>query len=235
MKKEDIKTLTLPEYYKLLLDFYQGKKYQGKIVKLACVGSWRPSWWYLIPAGVHDPDYYIDTIWEVEPMMKHMFRDKDEYLKNVNRSSFEDAAGMMIRCIFHEDEIVYQAWGTVPKDKEGLEKKVAEIMYYSDHDTFLGFRMDPFSFVKPFKIKDEKYIDDGHNDPEIRKYNLAEENYRVFYITMSPEKFKKEEKSFLEHVDKGKYKDDFYDWEKYGNDCYQPVWKEFIKEHTDRK
>ena len=50
---------------------------------------------------------------------------------------------------------------------------------------------------------------------------------------MDPSDYLKEEKAFLDHVKTGKYKDDFYDWERYNKekDNFSDVWKEFLKEN----
>ena len=103
----------------------------------------------------------------------------------------------------------------------------------SETDLFFGFRRDPYTFVEEKKIKDGEYIDTGRDDPEVRKYNTDENNYRVFYVEMEPEEFLKEEKQFLDHVDTGVYKDDFYTWDRgKDDDSFTPMWKEFLKENT---
>ena len=96
----------------------------------------------------------------------------------------------------------------------------------------MGFRTDPYSFVAKYKIKDEKYIDDGRDDPEVREYNVKEDNYRVFYVTMDVAEFLEEEKRYLEHVKTGTYHDDFItqDGTEYE---HSEIWQEFLNENTD--
>jgi len=233
MKKSDIKSLTLPDYWVFLCDVLEGKKCQGKVIKLVSVGMWGTEWTYIVPNGIKTTDEYLDAVWEYEPLMKRYFNNKEEMLAQAVRSQWDDCSAVFVRCIFREDEIAYQCVSTFPKDHDGIVDAVASLMHYSETDLFFGFRRDPYTFIEEKKIKDGEYIDDGRHDPEVRKYNTDENNYRVFYVEMEPEEFLKEEKAFLDHVKTGEYKDDFYVWERYKDtDGFSKVWKEFLKENT---
>ena len=225
MKKEDIKVLTLPEYFKFLEEFFKGKVCQRKIVKLICrTGDWT----YLVPPGIHDTDFYIKTWWETDKFLQRQCPNADEILKKVDRAYFTEDSGKMIRCLFREDEVVYQP-SVVPLDNKGLKKFIKNLRKQSSTSLFLGFRMDPYSFVAKFKLKDGKYIDQGTFSPEVKKYNLDENNYRVFYITLGKDEFLKEEKRYLEHAKIGSYYDDFIS----SSLEFTEPWKEFIKENTN--
>ena len=233
MKKSDIKSLTLPDYWVFLCNVLEGKKCQGKVIKLVSVGMWGTEWTYIVPNGIKTTDEYLDAVWEYEPLMRRYFNNKEEMLAQAVRSQWDDCSAVGVRCIFREDEIAYQCVSTFPKDHDGILDAVANLMHYSETDLFFGFRRDPYTFIEKKKIKDGEYIDDGRDDPEVRKYNTDENNYRVFYVEMEPEEFLKEEKAFLDHVKTGKYKDDFYVWERYKDtDGFSKVWKEFLKENT---
>ena len=233
MKKEDIKTLTLLDYFKFLCNFLEGKVSKGKVIKLVGVGMWGTEWTYLVPNGIKTTSEYLDAVWEYEPIIRHYCSSKDEMLNVAVKERWDNCSAVGVRCIFREDEITYQCMSTFPKDHDGILNEVAELMHYSETDLFFGFRRDPYTFIEEKKIKDGKYIDDGHDDPEVRKYNTDENNYRVFYVEMEPEEFLKEEKQFLEHVKTGVYKDDFYTWDRgKREDNFTPMWKEFLKENT---
>lgn len=225
MKKEDIKALTLPEYFKFLEEFFTGQVYQGQIVKLITRGG---DWTYLVPAGVHDTDFYIKTWWETDEFLQSQIPSVDEILKKVDRTYFTEDSGKMIRCLFRKDEVVYQPL-VVPLDNKGLKKFIKDRKQSSEKEILLGFRMDPYSFVAKFKIENGRWIDQGRNDPEVKKYNLDENNYRVFYTVLSKDKFLEEEKRYLEHAKTGSYSDDFItsDLE------FTEPWEEFLKENTD--
>ena len=225
MKKEDIKVLTLPEYFKFLEEFFKGQIYQGKIVKLVCQNG---DWTYLVPPGVHDADFYIRTWWETDEFLQSQFHSVDEILKKIDRTHFTEDSGKMIRCLFRKDEVVYQP-EIVPLDNKGLKNFIEGRKYYSGSNIFLGFRMDPYSFVAKYKLVDGKWIDQGRYDPEIRKYNLDENNYRVFYTVLGKDKFLKEEKRYLEHAKTGSYHDDFIS----SSLEFTKPWLEFLKENTD--
>lgn len=236
MKKSDIKSLTLPDYWVFLCDVLEGKKCQGKVIKLVSVGMWGTEWSYLVPNGTKTTSEYLDAVWEYEPLIRHYYSSKDEMLKAAVKEKWGNCSAVEVRCIFRENEITYQCVSTFPKDHDGILDAVANLMHYSETDLFFGFRRCPYTFVEEKKIKDGKYIDDGRNDPEVRKYNTDENNYRVFYVEMEPEEFLKEEKKFLDHVKTGKYKDDFYTWDRNKReDNFTPMWKEFLEENTKLK
>ena len=228
MKKEDIKILTLPEYYKFLEEFFSGRIYQGKVVKLICRGMLSLDWTYLIPPGVHDTDYYAKIWWETDDFLQREIPTYEEMLKKLNKSYFTSDRGMMIRCLFNEKDVIYQPF-PIPTSSKGLKERIKDIKRLSDTDIFMGFRTDPYTFVAKYKLLDEKYIDDGHTNPEIRDYNANEDNYRVFYITMDVDKFLEEEKRYLEHGKTGTYHDDFITPELE----HSEVWQEFLDENTD--
>ena len=233
MKKSDIKSLTLPDYWVFLCDVLEGKKCQGKVIKLVSVGMWGTEWTYIVPNGIKTTSEYLDAVWEYEPLMRRYFNNKEEMLAQAVQSQWDDCSAVFVRCMFRENEIDYQCVSTFPKDHDGILNAVAELMHYSETDLFFGFRRCPYTFIEKKKIKDGKYVDTGRDDPEVRKYNTDENNYRVFYVEMEPEEFLKEEKKFLDHVKTGKYKDDFYVWEKYKDiDGFSKVWKEFLKKNT---
>lgn len=234
MRKEDIKSLTLPDYWVFLCDVLEGRKCQGKVIKLVSVGLWGPEWTYIVPNGIKTTDEYLDLIWKYEPLMKHYCSTKEEMISHAERSQWDDCSAVFVRCMFREDEVAYQCIECMPKDHEGILNAIATKMSYSESDLFFGFRRDPYTFVEEKKTTKDGYIDQGRDDPETRKYNIDENNYRVFYVEMDPDEYLKEEKKFLEHVETGKYKDDFYDWEKYNKekDNFSAVWKEFLKENT---
>ena len=233
MKKSDIKSLTLPDYWVFLCNVLEGKKCQGKVIKLVGVGLWGTEWTYIVPNGIKTTFEYLDAVWEYEPLMRRYFNNKEEMLAQADQSRWDNCSAVLVRCMFREDEIGYQCVSTLPKDHDGILDAVAELMHYSETDLFFGFRRDPYTFIEEKKIKNGKYIDDGHNDPVVRKYNTNENNYRVFYVEMEPDEFLKEEKQFLEHVKTGKYKDDFYTWDRgKREDNFTPMWKEFLKENT---
>lgn len=233
MKKEDIKTLTLKDYFVFLCRFLEGKEYQGKVIKLVSVGVWGTEWTYLVPNGVKTTSEYLDLIWEYEPLVRRWYSSKEEMIKNTAVERWDNCSAVGVRCIFSEKEVTYQCVSTFPKDEEGIVHEVAELMGYSESDLFFGFRRPPYTFIEEKKIKDGKYIDDGNDDPEVRKYNTDENNYRVFYVVMEPEDYLKEEKQFLDHLKSGVYKDDFYTWDR-AKDIgeYTSMWKEFLKENT---
>ena len=225
MKKEDIKVLTLPEYFKFLEEFFKGQIYQGKVIKLICHNG---DWTYLVPPGVHSADFYIKTWWETDGFLQHQCPSVEEILKNANRDYFTEDSGQMIRCLFREDDVVYQPT-PVPLDDKGLKEFIKDRKHYSETDIFLGFRMDPYSFVAKYKLVDGKWIDQGRYDPDIRKYNLDENNYRVFYTVLGKDKFLKEEKRYLDHTKTGSYYDDFVS----SSLEFTEPWLEFLKENTD--
>ena len=233
MKKEDIKILTLPEYFAFLCKYLEGKVSKGKVIKLVSVGLWGTEWTYIVPNGIKTTSEYLDAIWEYEPIIRHYCSSKDEMLKAVVKERWDNCSAVMVRCIFKEDEITYQCMSTFPKDHDGILNEVAELMHCYETDLFFGFRRCPYTFIEEKKIKDGEYIDTGRDDPEVRKYNTDENNYRVFYVEMEPEEFLKEERQFLEHVKTGVYKDDFYTWDRgKRDDNFTPMWKEFLKENT---
>ena len=234
MKKEDIKTLTLPDYFKFLCNFLEGKVSKGKVIKLVSVGMWGTEWSYLVPNGIKTTSEYLDAVWEYEPLVRRYCSSKDEMLEAAVKEKWDNCSAVEVRCMFREDEIGYQCVSTFPKDHDGILLEVAELMHYSETDLFFGFRRNPYTFVEEKKTtKDGKYVDVGRDDPEVRKYNTNENNYRVFYVEMEPDEFLKEEKKFLDHVKTGKYKDDFYVWDRHKDiDGYSKVWKEFLKENT---
>ena len=236
MKKSDIKSLTLPDYWVFLCNVLEGKKCQGKVIKLVSVGMWGTEWTYIVPNGIKTTDEYLDAVWEYEPLMRRYFNNKEEMLAQAVRSRWDDCSAVFVRCMFREDEIGYQCVSTFPKDHDGILNAVADLMHYSETDLFFGFRRDPYTFVEEMKTTKDDYIDQGRDDPEVRKYNTDENNYRVFYVEMEPSEFLKEEKKFLDHIKTGKYKDDFYVWEKYKDaDGFSKVWKEFLKENTKKE
>lgn len=233
MKKEDIKTLTLPDYFKFLCNFLEGKVSSGKVIKLVSAGMWGAEWTYIVLNGIKTTDEYLDAVWEYEPLMRRYFNNKEEMLAQADRSRWDNCSAVGVRCMFRENEIAYQCVSTFPKDHDDILVAVADLMHYSETDLFFGFRRDPYTFIEEKKIKDGEYVDTGRDDPEVRKYNTDENNYRVFYVEMEPSKFLKEEKQFLEHVNSGKYKDDFYAWDRNKDiDTFTPMWKEFLKENT---
>ena len=236
MKKEDIKILTLPDYFAFLCRFLEGKVSKGKVIKLVSVGMWGTEWTYLVPNGIKTTSEYLDAIWEYEPLVRHYYSSKDDMIKDARVERWNNCSAVGVRCMFREDEIGYQCASTFPKDHDGILNAVADLMHYSEADLFFGFRRDPYTFVEEKKIKDGEYIDTGRDDPEVRKYNTNENNYRVFYVEMEPSEFLKEEKQFLEHVKTGVYKDDFYTWDRGRDDnSFTPMWKEFLKENTKIK
>lgn len=233
MKKEDIKILTLPDYWVFLCDVLEGKKCQGKVIKLVSVGLWAVEWTYIVPNGIKTTDEYLDAAWEYEPLIKHYCSTKEEMLKSADRSQWDNCSAVLVRCMFKDDEVIYQCVETMPKDPKEIERAVARKMVDSKKELFFGFRRDPYTFVEEKKVTKDGYIDDGRDDPATKKYNIDENNYRVFYVEMDPSDYLKEEKAFLDHVKTGKYKDDFYDWERYNKekDNFSDVWKEFLKEN----
>ena len=233
MKKEDIKTLTLPDYFKFLCNFLEGKVSKGKVIKLVSAGLWGAEWTYLVPNGIKTTSEYLDLIWKYEPIVRRYYSSKDEMIKGAVKERWDNCSAVGVRCMFRNDEIVYQCASTFPRDHSGILDEVADLMHYSETDLFFGFRRDPYTFVEEKKVKDGEYIDTGRDDPEIAKYNADENNYRVFYVEMEPEEFLKEEKEFLEHLDTGVYKDDFYTWDRGRDDSsFTPMWEEFLKENT---
>lgn len=236
MKKEDIKILTLPEYFAFLCKYLEGKVSKGKVIKLVSVGMWGAEWTYLVPNGIKTTSEYLDLMWKYEPLLKHYYSSKDEMLKDAIKEKWDNCSAVEVRCIFRDNEIVYQCASTFPKDHDGILDSVANLMHYSETDPFFGFRRDPYTFIEEKKVKDGNYVDTGRDDPEVARYNMDENNYRVFYVEMDPSEFLKEDKEFLEHVDTGVYKDDFYTWDRSkDNNSFTPMWEEFLKENTKIK
>ena len=231
-----IKTLTVPEYFVFLTEFFEGHVCKGEIVKLVNCGMWNHVHYYLVPKKYKTPGEIVSDAWKYEPMLEVYYDNKSEYLKQVNMSVFDDISGYIIRCIFKDDEVVYQNLETFPDTLEKMERRAAEKWTEAERDLFMGFWRDPFTFVEPFKLIEGEYIDQGRNDPEVKKYNTNPDNYRVFYTEMTPDEYLDEEKRFLEHVKIGSYKDDFIIWDRSnGINEFTPEWKEFLIYNANKK
>lgn len=228
---ERINVLTVEEYYKIIDWFFSDKNPSMHVLKLVCHSIMGYDFSYLVKAGVKPNEDFTRDWYNNEPILQRYCKTFEELLEKENKELIEQSAGRLVRCLFHKDEIVYQPSYYIPKDSKARKEKIEEMKNFREKDCFMGFYGDPFTFVAEYKTKDDgKYIDDGRNNEEVKRYNRDENNYRVFYIEMTPEEFLDEDSRFLKHVETKSFNDGLIDY--HDNHCeYTEEWQNFIKEH----
>ena len=224
----NIKTLTVDEYYNFIDWFFSEENKSNNVVKLVCYGIMGYDFTYLVKNGIKsDRDFKRDW-YNNEALLQRYCKTFEELLEHENKDIVNDSAGRLVRCLFRKDEVIYQPAYYIPKDPEARKLKIEEMKVAKAKDCFMGFYSDPFTFVAKYKLKDDdKYIDDGRNDPAVKQYNRDENNYRVFYIEMTPEEFLDEDSKYLSHVENKEFKDGFVD---YSGSLYEYTeeWKNFL-------
>lgn len=231
MNKKDIKILTVDEYYKFIDWFFSNQNKSNNVVKLVCHGIMGYDFTYLVKEGVKSDRDFKKDWYNNEPILQRYCKTFDELLEKETKGLAESSAGRLVRCLFHKNEIVYQPCYYIPKDPAERKLKIEEMKSMRVKDCFLGFYGDPFTFIAEYKTKDDdKYIDDGHNNPEVSKYNRDENNYRVFYIEMTPEEFLDEDSRYLNHVETRSFNDGFINYDGSSSN-YTEEWQNFLKEN----
>lgn len=231
---KEIKTLTVDEYFNLIERFFSDdSNKKDKVIKAVFSGGMT----YLVRNGLRPDEDYIRDWYNTEPFLQHYFATFEDCLKAHSGPKVEamvkGSAGRMIRCLFRENEVVYQPGDYIPSDNKERKDKVKEFRGWSDSDTFLGFRRDPLTFVSDLRRDSRGYIDSGTKESETRNYNLAPENYRVFYVELTPEEYLKEEQEYLNHPTSGSFNDGFIEWTRgKGRWEYSQDWKEFLMKNT---
>ncbi len=223
----NIKTLTVDEYYNFIDWFFSEENKSNNVVKLVC-HSMGYNFTYLVKAGVKSNKDFTRDWYKNEPILQRHFSSLEEVFAAENETLIQSSAGRMVRCLFSKSDMCYQPAYYIPKDPAERKAKIDEMKEMMYRDCFMGFFRDPFTFVAEYKTKEDgKYIDDGRNNPEVSKYNKDKNNYRVFYIEMTPEEFLDEDERYLNHIETGEFNDGFI--ESHGSSYeYTEEWINFL-------
>ena len=215
---------TVDEYYNKMKEYFSSKEKQGdKVIKIIAPGNLGGGYHYWIKPSLLPFEKQVDIWWNYEPLMRRYFSSKEELEKEMN-PEIKNAHGFSLRWLFREDEIVYQIHAIIGN----VNDFVNELKRLQDGEYLMGFKMDPFTYVKKLPTKKgydgEEYIDSKSPDLKVI------DNYRVFWEEITPEQFLQEEKLYTDEKTHKDYKDDLVEnWEMKKDTI------KFFKKHTDFK
>lgn len=216
-----LKSWTIDEYYEKMKEYFSAKDTQEQpVIKIVSVNSFGWSYHYWIKPSLLSREKLVDIWWDYEPLMTKYFNTKEE-LSNQLTVDYNNLHGFILRWLLRKDEVIYQ-----PFSIEGdVNKFINHYKFNQNKEYMFGRRMDPFTYIGTLFTRKTydgtEVIDD--KSPEYRDNN----NYRLFYLELTPEEFLKEDKEYRDNH--SSYKDDIID---FNIDSITKETEEFFKANT---